>query len=92
MIQNGGLIWLEGMLGVLVACGLFIAWRLSKLSARRAEAERRATAAFEEMNRLTRELRERKKVDGAGGDGALSPGERLQRMYPGRAAPPRSIL
>jgi len=92
MTHNGDLIWLEAMLVVLLACGLFIAWRLARLSAQRTAAEQRASTAFEEMNRLTRELRERTKDESPPDDAALPPGERLKRMYPGRAAPPRSIL
>ena len=92
MKQNGSLIWLEAMVVVLLSCGLFVAWRLSKLAARRADAERRASMAFEEMNRLTRELRDRSTVGVASEDAQLPPGERLIRMYPGRAAPQRPIL
>jgi len=65
-----------------VICGLIIAHRLQTFAARRADAEQRALVAFEEMNRLTRELRERRASDPAA-DPSLRPGERLRRMYPG---------
>lgn len=62
---------------------LFLAWRLRGLAAMRKDAERRAVAAFEEMNRLTRELRERSADEPA--DAGIRPGERLLRRYPGTA-------
>jgi len=72
-----------GMLGtVLVICAISIAYRLQKLTAQRADAEKRAIVAFEEMNRATKELRARHSNDPAD-DPSLTPGERLQRMYPG---------
>lgn len=72
-----------GMLGaVLFICVISIAYRLQKLSAQRVDAEKRASAAFEEMNRLTKELRDRRGGDPVD-DPSLSPGERLRRMYPG---------
>ena len=72
-----------GMLGVvLVICVISIAYRLQKLAAQRVDAEKRASVAFEEMNRATKELRQRHSGDPAP-DPSLSPGERLQRMYPG---------
>jgi hypothetical protein len=71
------------MLGVVVIiCAISIAYRLQKLAAQRVDAEKRASVAFEEMNRATKELRTRKSNDPAD-DPSLTPGERLQRMYPG---------
>lgn len=68
-------------LGIIGAgCAMFISWRLRKISAQKAAAEQRAVTAFEEMNRLTRQLRERPKT---GQFDALPPGERLKVMYPG---------
>ena len=41
-----------GMLGVVVLiCAISIAYRLQKLAAQRVDAEKRASVAFEEMNR-----------------------------------------
>jgi len=69
------------LLGIIgAACVMFISWRLRKIAAQKSEAEQRAVAAFEEMNRLTRQLRERPKT---GQFDALPPGERLKVMYPG---------
>jgi cytochrome c-type biogenesis protein CcmH/NrfG len=65
----------------IMGCGLFIAWRLQRLKAQQAEAEKRAAAAFEEMNKLTKELRDRGKETPA--DPARPAGERLREMYPG---------
>ena len=71
------------MLGVVVViCVISIAYRLQKLAAQRVDAEKRASVAFEEMNRTTKELRTRKSTDPVD-DPTLKPGERLQRMYPG---------
>jgi uncharacterized membrane protein len=71
------------MLGVVVIiCVISIAYRLQKLAAQRVDAEKRASVAFEEMNRTTKELRTRKGNDPAD-DPTLTPGERLRRMYPG---------
>jgi hypothetical protein len=68
--------------GVVLICAVIIAYRLQKLSAQRIDAERRAAAALEEMNRATKELRARHGNDPPA-DPSLTPGERLQRMYPG---------
>ena len=57
-----------------------------KLAAQRVDAEKRASVAFEEMNRATKELRARHGNDPAS-DPSLTPGERLQRMYPGAKRP-----
>jgi hypothetical protein len=76
-----------GMLGVvLVICVVSIAYRLQKLAAQRVDAEKRASVAFEEMNRATKELRARRSNDPVD-DPSLTPGERLQRMYPGVQRP-----
>lgn len=72
-----------GMLGlVVIICVISIAYRLQKLAAQRVDAEKRASVAFEEMNRATKELRTRKANDPVD-DPTLTPGERLRRMYPG---------
>lgn len=77
-----------GMLGVVVLiCVISIAYRLQKLAAQRVDAEKRASVAFEEMNRATKELRARHGNDPAD-DPSLTPGERLQRMYPGTKRAP----
>ena len=60
---------------------LFIAWRLQRLKAQRAEAEQRAMVAFEEMNKLTKDLRDRGRATPV--DPSIPPGQRLQQMYPG---------
>jgi hypothetical protein len=76
-----------GMLGaVVMICAISIAYRLQKLAAQRVDAEQRASVAFEEMNRATKELRARHGNDPTA-DSALTPGERLQRMYPGAKRP-----
>jgi hypothetical protein len=67
---------------LVVICALVIAYRLRTLAAQRADAEQRALAAFREMNRLTRELRDRHANDPAVNP-SLRPGERLRLMYPG---------
>ena len=68
--------------GIVVAgCGMFIAWRLRRLAELKADAELRAVAAFEEMNRLTKQLRERPKTGEF--NAQLPPGEALQHRYPG---------
>jgi cytochrome c-type biogenesis protein CcmH/NrfG len=71
---------------VVLICAVSIAYRLQKLSAQRVDAERRASAALEEMNRATKELRTRHDNDPPA-DPSLTPGERLQRMYPGVQRP-----
>ena len=68
------------LLIVLLACAVLIVWRLRRLSALRVDAERRAVVAFEEMNRLTKELRER---GTAPSDPSLTLGARLRQTYPG---------
>jgi hypothetical protein len=49
------------------SCVGLIAWRLRRHAARRADAELRAAAAYEELVRLGRELRRRRAEDGDGG-------------------------
>jgi hypothetical protein len=73
-----GLLWL-----IVLLCAVFIVWRLRRLSAERADAAQRAVAAFEELARLGAELRQRHADEQVDADAALSPGERLQRRYPG---------
>lgn len=76
-----------GLIGaVVLICAISIAYRLQKLAAQRVDAEKRAAAALEEMNRATKELRARHGNDPAA-DPSLTPGERLQRMYPGMPRP-----
>ena len=60
---------------------LFIAWRLQKLKAQQAETEQRSAIAFEEMNKLTKELRDRGRNTPA--EPGRPAGERLMDMYPG---------
>jgi hypothetical protein len=73
-------------LAIFVAgCALFISWRLSRIKADKAEAERRQAVAFAEMNRLTKQLRERPKTTEM--QAILPPGERLKHMYPGARRP-----
>jgi hypothetical protein len=81
-VKNNTMMYI-GMLGVVVViCVISIAYRLQKLAAQRVDAEKRASVAFEEMNRTTKELRTRKTNDPVD-DPTLTPGERLRRMYPG---------
>lgn len=68
-----------------VCCAAYLVYRLRRLAAERADAEARSAAALEEMTRLTRELRARQ-GDRPDNDPGLTPGERLQRRYPGQAA------
>jgi hypothetical protein len=63
---------------------LFIAWRLQRLAKQKEDAEKRAVVAFEQMNLLTKQLRERAtSATAALPPESLPPGERLQQMYPG---------
>lgn len=70
-----------------LGCVMIITSRLRKLAQQRGDAEQRAAAAFEEMSRLSQELR-RRSADDPRIDASLRPGERLQRQYPGRRTPP----
>jgi uncharacterized membrane protein len=67
--------------GAILIAVLFIAWRLQKLKAQQAETEQRSAIAFEEMNKLTKELRDRGRNTPV--DPARPAGERLMDMYPG---------
>jgi hypothetical protein len=66
---------------VIMGCALFIAWRLQRLKAQREEAAKRAVVAFEQMNLLTKALREKGSKTPV--STSLPPGQRLQEMYPG---------
>jgi hypothetical protein len=68
---------------VLMVVALFIAWRLQRLAKQKEEAEKRAVVAFEQMNLLTKQLRERATSSTPVASESLPPGERLQQMYPG---------
>jgi hypothetical protein len=70
---------------VIMACAMFIAYRLQRLKAQREEAEKRAVVAFEQMNLLTKSLRETASKTPA--SSSQAPGERLQQMYPGPKRP-----
>jgi hypothetical protein len=68
---------------VLMVVALFIAWRLQRLAKQKEDAEKRAVVAFEQMNLLTKQLRERATSATPAASESLPPGERLQQMYPG---------
>jgi hypothetical protein len=68
---------------VVMIVGLFIVYRLHRLDKQKADAEKRAVVAFEEMNLLTKQLRERATSSTPAASESLPPGERLQQMYPG---------
>lgn len=68
-----------------LCCAVFIAVRLRKLSAQRADAAVRAAATLAELHLVTRELKARRETEPAD-DASLSPGERLIRRYPGASA------
>jgi hypothetical protein len=70
------------MVAILALCGGLAAWRVRRIMAQRTDAEQRAAAAFEEMQRATRQLRGTQEQDAA--DALLPPGERLMRRYAGR--------
>ena len=75
---------------MLAVSGMLVAHSLRKYRSRRADSERRAAEAFEEMQRLTKELRERSENGKKVTDPNLTPGERLQQQYPGvRPTPAR---
>jgi cytochrome c-type biogenesis protein CcmH/NrfG len=83
---NEKLILLYSFLGIVISgVAIFLAWRLQQISALRRDAEQRAAAAFEEMNRLTKELRDRGRAMPA--DPALPPGKRLIQKYSGPNRP-----
>lgn len=68
-----------------LCCAAFIAARLRKLSAQRADAAIRAAATLAELHLMTKELKARQ-ANEPSEDTALSPGERLLRRYPGQSA------
>ena len=69
---------------VLMVVALLIAWRLQRLAKQKEDAEKRAVVAFEQMNLLTKQLRERATTGVVAlPPESLPPGERLQQMYPG---------
>ncbi|HTL95207.1 MAG TPA: hypothetical protein VL157_06670 [Gemmatimonadaceae bacterium] len=68
-----------------LCCVVFIAARLRKLSAQRADAAVRAAATLAELHLVTKELKTRQENEPSD-DAALSPGERLLRRYPGTSA------
>ena len=65
---------------VLSVCAVYIAHRLRRISMQRSDAERRAAEALEDVQRLAKDLRSRE-VPAV--DPSLSPGQRLQKQYPG---------
>jgi hypothetical protein len=70
--------------GAILIAIMFIFWRLQnlqKLKAQQAETEQRSAIAFEEMNKLTKELRDRGRNTPA--EPGRPAGERLMDMYPG---------
>ena len=67
--------------GAILIAVLFIVWRLQKLKEQQAETEQRSAIAFEEMNKLTKELRDRGRNTPV--DNTRTAGERLKEMYPG---------
>jgi type VI protein secretion system component VasK len=73
------LMFLAMMTAVMLTCGALVLWRLRRWSAARAEAERRAVTAFEEMQKVTKSLRE----EATAAEDALPAGERLKQRYPG---------
>ncbi len=72
---------LVSMLMVLLAGAVPLARRLRRQGERRAEAERRAAQALEELGRLSQELRRRSEESPP--DPSVPPGLRLIRQYPG---------
>jgi hypothetical protein len=79
--------------GIIIAmfavASLLVVHSMRKYTSKRADTEQRAAEAFAEMQRVTRELRER---GGAPVPADLKPGERLQQMYPGvRPARPAGV-
>ena len=84
-MSNKTLILYALLFAVIMGCAIFIAARLQRLKAQREEAEKRAVVAFEQMNLLTKSLRETASKTPAGA--SQPPGERLQQMYPGPKRP-----
>jgi hypothetical protein len=85
-VNHNTTLYIGMLVAVLFICVISIAYRLQKLAAQRVDAGKRASVAFEEMNRLTKELRDRRGDDPVV-DESLPPGERLRRMYPGAQRP-----
>jgi hypothetical protein len=80
-VPNKAMLFIGLFAFALMGCALFIAWRLQRLKVQREDADKRAAVAFEEMNRLTKQLRDRGRATPA--DTSVPPGKRLQAMYPG---------
>jgi hypothetical protein len=78
------------LVAVIGAFALFIVWRVRRLVSTRAVGDpkaltdQKAVAAFEEMNRITKQLRDEGRKTPI--DPQVAPGERLKRMYPGAKA------
>jgi hypothetical protein len=70
-----------------LCCAVYLAVRLRRLSAQRADAAVRGAATLAELHVVTTELRTRR-ADEPEADPGQSPGERLRRRYPGIAAGP----
>lgn len=70
---------------VILGAVAFIIWRLQRLKTQQLEAEKRSAVAFEEMNKFTKELRERGKEGNT--DPTRRAGEKLIEMYPGPKRP-----
>lgn len=79
-MSNSAIIFSGIVLVMLAVSTVLVFHSMRKYSSRKAEAERRSAEAFEEMNRLTKELRQREAPPAPSN---LKPGERLQQMYPG---------
>lgn len=82
MGNTGAAILLTFLILCALCCGVYIAFRLRRLSAERADAAVRAAATLAELELTTAELRTRQ-ANEPDGDPGLSPGERLRRRYPG---------
>ena len=86
-MSNQAILFAGFMAAVVALVGGIALWRLRRFSARRAEAEQRAAAAFEEMHRTTKALRETRSQETV--DPNVKPGERLLQRYSGVAKRPR---
>jgi len=71
-----------------LCCIAYIAARLRALSAQRADAAVRASAALAELHLVTKELKARQENEPPD-DAGLSPGDRLMRRYPGASSAPQ---
>jgi hypothetical protein len=83
LIVFGGI--LLAMIGV---SAILLTHSMRKYATQRAESEQRAADAFAEMQRLTKELRERAAADQPA---HLKPGEKLQQKYPGVRGPRATV-